>query len=127
MWESMNPARRVASPRSTTVAPAGTARFEPISLIFDPSTTITAPATVASERPSNILAALRTVTAGAGDWAPSAQDRSNPISATATRLISRILHCAGRADVVADIGRQGSGTLDVFRFVVGHVFSGRPG
>src|ERR1700693_6129738 len=91
MWESMNPARSVASPRSTTVAPAGTARFEPASLIFDPSTTITALATVTSERPLNMRAALRTVTGGAGDSAPSADDRSNPISATAARLICRIL------------------------------------
>src|SRR5712692_10170543 len=70
----MNPGRRVASPRSTTVAPAGTGRPEPTSLIFVPSITTTALARVRSERPSNIRAALTTVVAagvgtGAAGWA----------------------------------------------------------
>ena len=76
---AMKPGRRVASPRSTTRAPAGMARLEPASRIFEPSTMMTAFAIVASDRPSNIRAAFKTVTAGgaagAGAWPSAADDR----------------------------------------------------
>src|SRR5262245_43588101 len=80
----MKPGSSVTSPRSITAAPAGTARPEPAPRIFDPWTRTTALDTVASDRPSNILAARIAVTgAGVGDgtgdvWAARADAIPTP-------------------------------------------------
>src|SRR5271169_738376 len=80
----MKPGRSVASPRSTTVAPAGTGIPRPIALIFEPSTTITPSGVAASPRPSKSRFARRTVTESGGASA-AATGPASRTRATATR------------------------------------------
>ena len=82
----MMPGRSVASPRSITVAPAGTARPLPAALMVPPSMTTTPFATVVSRVPSNRRAAFRTVTVG-GSCA-TADDAAMRIEAASTRAFS---------------------------------------
>src|SRR6476646_6846874 len=84
----MKPGRIVASPRSITSAPAGTA--PPTSAIFPSSTTTTAGETSRSDRPSNIRAAFNTIVFGAlfgGAWARAASAPRNVAARKRDRFI----------------------------------------
>ena len=61
VWASMRPGNSVASPRSITSAPAGSAAPGPMAVIFSPATTTKPGETARSLRPSNIRAALITM------------------------------------------------------------------
>src|SRR5688572_31797587 len=84
----MNPGRRVASPRSTTRAPAGTCRLEPTALIFPPSTITTASRIVESPLPENSRAALSATTSV---FVSSASPRAGSASTARARMLSFIV------------------------------------
>src|ERR1700730_1285573 len=74
----MKPGRSVASPRSMTRAPAGTAESEPTASMREPRTTTTAGEETVSPRPSNIRAAFKTTVSGSA--AQSDADRKSKIA-----------------------------------------------
>src|SRR6186713_1939866 len=83
----MKPGKSVASPRSITLAPAGTARPDPAARIFPPSTITTPSRAAVSPLPSKIRAALRTTTSAAGGVSAEAAAAVRASTATMRSVI----------------------------------------
>src|SRR5688572_24199256 len=113
----MKPGRRVTSPRSTTLAPAGTATLvaEPTATMRSPVTTIAALITVEAPVPSIILAARRTVVC----WAKAEEATAHKTTAKEPIEV-RCMLCltgvnCGTAGLPAELRLEGSRCQLVFQ------------